>query len=117
MNVWPSYLAFRLYTMNEDTGILLFTPEAKAELPEDVQALARPHRGATPYTHALHILEWSTRRLDAFMPPERKLYRAVGARVCRHVETRQGVMLVIVGRAAWGVTKRPTSFERCAQLL
>jgi hypothetical protein len=93
---WPPSLSFRLYSYRLSTGDIYVTDALRTKLPPAIQAELQPisvyfDLGSAAGTHAprvgpyvggLNISDWSERELNAFVPPEPRIFAQVFGRVC-----------------------------------
>lgn len=92
--LWPSYLAFKLYSLSIHTGTIFVTrPVADALTPAARGALVPAAVG--PYVGYLPVLAWSERELGAMLPPEPAVFKEVARRLCPLAPRPKDIMLVI----------------------
>ena len=96
--LWPGYLSFRLYSLNEDEAFLLAPGSLLANEAPDAQALSRPLRGRP--LRAVPLVAWSERRLGGVLPNEPHVAALVVGRLCRRWPDA-GIRLLVSPRASF----------------
>ncbi len=89
---WDSYLSASLYSANVPEARVVFRGNVKNLLPARVQKSVETLPAAT---YMLNIGKWSLDELNVPPYPALRVYRAVGAEVCKYADNSPDVVLLV----------------------
>lgn len=110
---WDSYLSASLYSANVPEARLIFRGKVKDELPGRVQEYVQMLPAAT---YMLDVGKWSLGELNVPPYPALRVYRAVGAAVCKYADNSPDILLVTHDKDTWLTKGRPTQ-DTCLSTL
>jgi hypothetical protein len=110
---WDAYLSGALYSGNIGAAVVAMSDRSAERLPAEV----RRYVTTSPEgVRVLDLWEWSMAELRAPSYPERRVFRRVGAEVCRMAGRPSDMLLVVFGRPTVLTGERQIQREDCAAL-
>jgi len=89
---WDSYLSSSLYSGNVTSGAILVSDAVNSELPGYIRGYVRHVKGTN---NVLQITKWSLGELNVPPYPEMRVYREIGADVCKLTNNSPDVTLAV----------------------
>ena len=96
--LWDSYLSASLYSANVPEARVVFRGDVAKQLPKPVMSYVKPLPAAT---YMLDLGVWSMGELNVPPYPAMRVYRALGAAVCRYSDNSPDVMLLMRDKDTW----------------
>jgi hypothetical protein len=110
---WDGYLSGALYSGNIRAAVVVMGEATAARLPAEMRSHVRT---TGPGIRVLDLWEWSVAELRAPSYPEVRVFRRVGAELCRAADAPPDLLLVVFGRPAALTGAREVRREDCAAL-
>ena len=110
---WDAYLSGALYSGNIPAGLVAMNAPTLERLPPE----ARRHVETAGDKRVLDLWEWSTAELRAPSYPEPRVFRRIGAELCRRANDPTDLVLVIFHRPAAIGGGREITRDDCAALV
>jgi len=88
---WDSYLSASLYSANIPMANIFMSHQVKNQLPQRIQRYVKQ----LPEGDVLKIQDWALGELNVPPYPAARVYRALGAEICRYSHNSPDVMLVL----------------------
>lgn len=95
---WDSYLSASLYSANVPEARLVFRGNVRDQLPSSVRNYVKPLPAAT---YMLDVGTWSLGELNVPPYPAMRVYRALGAAVCKYSDNSPDVALLMRDKDTW----------------
>ncbi len=95
---WDSYLSASLYSANVPEARVLFRGAVRDQLPKPVARYAKQLPAAT---YMLNVVTWSMGELNVPPYPAMRVYRALGAEVCKYSDNSPDVVLLMREKDTW----------------
>ena len=89
---WDSYLSSSLYSANVTSGAILVSDAVNSELPGYIRGYVRHVKGTN---NVLQITKWSMGELNVPPYPELRVYRKIGADICKLTNNSPDVTLAV----------------------
>jgi hypothetical protein len=93
---WDSYLSSSLYSGNVTSGAIFISDAVNDELPSYIRGYVRHVNGTN---NVLQITKWSLGELNVPPYPEMRVYREIGADICRLTNNSPDVTLAVQVRS------------------
>jgi len=110
---WDSYLSASLYSANVPEARVFFRGKVKDQLPGRVQRYVQVLPAAT---YMLDVGKWSLGELNVPPYPAMRVYRAVGAQICKYADNSPDILLLTQDKDTWLAKGRPTQ-DTCLSTL
>jgi len=95
---WDSYLSASLYSANVPEARLIFRGNVRSQLPSSVRNYVKQLPAAT---YMLDVGTWSIGELNVPPYPAMRVYRALGAAVCKYSDNSPDVALLMRDKDTW----------------
>jgi uncharacterized membrane protein YphA (DoxX/SURF4 family) len=96
--LWDSYLSASLYSANVPEARVVFRGTVKGQLPGPVRSYAKQLPAAS---YMLDVGSWSMGELNVPPYPAMRVYRALGAAVCKYSDNSPDVALLMRDKDTW----------------
>lgn len=110
---WDSYLSASLYSANVPEARVFFRGKVKDDLPGRIQNYVQVLPAAT---YMLDVEKWSLGELNVPPYPALRVYRAVGAEVCKYADNSPDIVFWTQDKDTWLTKGRPTQ-DTCLSTL
>ena len=110
---WDAYLSGALYSGNIGAAVMVMSDRSAERLPAEVR---RHVKTTAEGVRVLDLWEWSVAELRAPSYPEVRVFRRVGAEVCRRAGEPSDILLVVFGRPSVFAGERQIRRQDCAGL-
>ena len=96
--LWDSYLSASLYSGNVPEARVVFLAKVRDQLPSETRKYATPVPGGG---YMLDVGDWAMHELNVPPYPAMRVYRALGAEVCRYSDNSPDVALLMRDKDTW----------------